>query len=215
MSPSSEYSDRNDEFTLDDFFETEGSLAVKPEEPVRRRKPAVRHKRAASSDRRGRSSAKPKSGTDASQQGLIRQLRTFSESVGYSRERSPEEKLRRSQAAAQMKNKFSFFLCIGLVLAGAMSVILMYVQVYTANNRVNDLKNQVTEMEEENYKAKASDAGTMNMTEIYVYATDTLGMQEADQSTTITVRTSSSSYTTSNLPVSEIGESKVVYHWFH
>ena len=99
--------------------------------------------------------------------------------------------------------KIGFLLSAGLVLAGALMVVMMFIQVYTKNNEINELRNQVTAAREANQLA-----------ELYVFATTTLGMQEATAATTIKIRINSQSYTTSNLPVAEVTGTKVTFHWF-
>ena len=110
--------------------------------------------------------------------------------------------------------KFGFFLCSGLVLAGALMVVMMFIQVYMKNNEVNELRSEVTAAREANLIASQVASDSMNMNELYVFATTTLGMKEADASTTIKIRINSQSYTTSNLPVAEVAGSKVTFHWF-
>ncbi|MBO6158685.1 MAG: hypothetical protein J6P72_05400 [Firmicutes bacterium] len=110
--------------------------------------------------------------------------------------------------------KFGFFLSAGLVLAGALMVVLMYIQVYMANSEVNRLRAELTEEREANQIASQVATDSMNMNDLYVFATSTLGMEEADASTTIQIRINSQSYTTSNLPVAELAGSKVTFHWF-
>lgn len=110
--------------------------------------------------------------------------------------------------------KFGFFLCAALVLGGALMVVLMYIQVYVKNNEVNRLRGEVTAAREANQIASQISSESMNMNELYVFATTTLGMVEADATTTIKIRINSQSYTTSNLPVAEVAGTKVTFHWF-
>ena len=107
--------------------------------------------------------------------------------------------------------KIGFLLSAGLVLAGALMVVMMFIQVYTKNN---ELRNQVTAAREANQLAQQISSDSMNMNELYVFATTTLGMQEATAATTIKIRINSQSYTTSNLPVAEVTGTKVTFHWF-
>ncbi len=110
--------------------------------------------------------------------------------------------------------KIGFFLSAGLVLAGALMVVMMFIQVYMKNNEVNRLRGEVTAAREANAIASQVSTDSMNMNELYVFATTTLGMTEADASTTIKIRINSQSYTTSNLPVAEVAGTKVTFHWF-
>ena len=110
--------------------------------------------------------------------------------------------------------KIGFFLSAGLVLAGALMVVMMFIQVYMKNNEVNRLRVEVTAAREANAIASQVSTDSMNMNELYVFATTTLGMTEADASTTIKIRINSQSYTTSNLPVAEVAGTKVTFHWF-
>ncbi|MBO4886786.1 MAG: hypothetical protein J5589_00540 [Firmicutes bacterium] len=110
--------------------------------------------------------------------------------------------------------KIGFLLCAGLVLAGGLMVVMMFIQVYTKNNEINELRSQVTAAREANQLAQQISSDSMNMNELYVFATTTLGMQEATAATTIKIRINSQSYTTSNLPVAEVTGTKVTFHWF-
>lgn len=110
--------------------------------------------------------------------------------------------------------KFGFFLSAGFVLAGALMVVLMFIQVYMANSEVNRLRAELTEAKEANQIANQIATDSMNMNDLYVFATTTLGMEEADAATTIQIRINSQSYTTSNLPVAELTGSKITFHWF-
>ena len=122
--------------------------------------------------------------------------------------------VRKVENMVRIKSKFSFFLCAGLVMAGCLAVVLMYVQVFSQESRIADLKAQLREAQEMNAVAKEVVAEQMNMTELYTYATGTLGMVEADHETTILVEIPNNSYTISNLPVREVSGSKVSFHWF-
>ena len=110
--------------------------------------------------------------------------------------------------------KIGFLLSAGLVLAGALMVVIMFIQVYTKNNEINELRSQVTAAREANQLAQQISTDSMNMNELYVFATTTLGMQEATAGTTIKIRINSQSYTTSNLPVADVTGTKVTFHWF-
>jgi len=69
-------------------------------------------------------------------------------------------------------------------------------------------------VEEANTIASQTASETMNMNELYEFATETLGMVEAEADTTIKIVITAQSYTTSNLPTAEIADSKVTFHWF-
>lgn len=122
--------------------------------------------------------------------------------------------LRKVENMARIKSKFNFFLCAGLVMAGCLAVVLMYVQVFSQESQIADLKVQLREAQEANAVAKEVVTEQMNMTELYSYATGTLGMVEADNKTTILIEVPDNSYTISNLPSKEISGSKVTFHWF-
>ena len=122
--------------------------------------------------------------------------------------------VRKVENMVRIKSKFNFFLCAGLVMAGCLAVVLMYVQVFSQESKIADLKAQLREAQEMNAVAKEIVAEQMNMTELYSYATGTLGMVEADNGTTILVEIPNNSYTISNLPIREVSGSKVSFHWF-
>lgn len=123
-------------------------------------------------------------------------------------------RIRKVENMARIKSKFSFILCAGLIMAGCLAVVLMYIQVFSQESQIVDLQAQLREAQEANAVSQEVVADQMNMTELYSYATGTLGMVEADGSTTIQVKVEDHSYTISSLPVKEISESKVTFHWF-
>lgn len=114
---------------------------------------------------------------------------------------------------AQLKGRFHFFLCAGLIMVGCMMVVIMYIRIFSKTNEIAELRSQLTEIESAN-KAQIATAENMNMDALYAYATDGLGMVDATAETTIWIKVVSQSYTTSNLPVQEIPDSKVTFHWF-
>lgn len=122
--------------------------------------------------------------------------------------------VRKAENMGRIKSKFNFFLCAGLVMAGCLAVVLMYVQVFSQKSQIADLKAQLREAQEANAVAQEIVAEQMNMTELYTYATGTLGMTEADNETTIVIEIPDNSYTISNLPIREVSGSKVTFHWF-
>ena len=122
--------------------------------------------------------------------------------------------VRKVENMVRIKSKFSFFLSAGLVMAGCLAVVLMYVQVFSQESKIADLKVQLREAQDANAVAREIVTEHMNMTELYTYATGTLGMVEADNKTTVLVEVPDNSYTISNLPVKEVSESKVNFHWF-
>ena len=85
---------------------------------------------------------------------------------------------------------------------------------FSQESKIADLKAQLREAQEANAVAREIVAEQMNMTELYTYATGTLGMVEADHETTILVEIPNNSYTISNLPIKEVSGSKVTFHWF-
>ncbi len=115
---------------------------------------------------------------------------------------------------AQLKGRFHFFLCAGLVMAGCMLVVIMYIRLFSKTNELSSMRSQLNEIESAN-KAQIATAENMNMDALYSYATDALGMVDATAETTIQIKVVSQSYTTSNLPVQEIPDSKVTFHWFN
>ena len=128
--------------------------------------------------------------------------------------RKSKGQVRKVENMGRIKSKFNFFLCAGLVMAGCLAVVLMYVQVFSQESQIADLKTQLREAQDANAVAKEVVAEQMNMTELYTYATGTLGMTEADNETTIVIEIPDNSYTISNLPIREVSGSKVTFHWF-
>lgn len=121
--------------------------------------------------------------------------------------------IRKVESMARIKSKFNFFLCAGLVMAGCLSVVLMYIQVFNQETQVGELQSQLAEAQAANAMAQNTTADTVTMTDLYTYATGTLGMVEADGKTTIQIQITNQSYTTSNLPIEDASESKVTFHW--
>jgi len=214
-----------------DFFENndragsyrtqvQGSMAMQPEieEPQRRENP-YRKERLKREQQRGGSSRSHRAGSERSGLERPRDERTGNEAAR--REAAPREpgrssrqrQVRRTMDMAQLKGRFHFFLCAGLIMAGCMLVVIMYIRVFSKTNEIADLRSQLTEIESAN-KAQIATAETMNMDALYTYATEGLGMVDATAETTIQIRVVSQSYTTSNLPVQEIPDSKVTFHWF-
>ncbi len=122
--------------------------------------------------------------------------------------------VRKVENMGRIISKFNFFLCAGLVMAGCLAVVLMYVQVFSQESKIADLKVQLREAQDANAVAREIVSEQMNMTELYTYATGTLGMKEADHNTTILIEVPDNSYTISNLPIREVSGSKVSFHWF-
>lgn len=125
-----------------------------------------------------------------------------------------KRQIRKAEDMARIKSKFNFFLCAGLVLAGCLSVVLMYIQVFSQETQIGQLQEQLAEAREANAIAQDTVGGQMTMTELYNYATGSLGMVEANANTIIRVKVENQSYTTSSLPVEDASESKVTFHWF-
>lgn len=123
-------------------------------------------------------------------------------------------RIRKVENMARIKSKFSFFLCAGLVMAGCLSVVLMYVQVFSRETQISELQEQLRAAQEANAIAQETVADQITMADLYSYATGTLGMVEANGNTTIQVTVSDRSYTTSSLPIQDTRESKVTFHWF-
>ena len=122
--------------------------------------------------------------------------------------------IRKVENMSRIKSKFSFFMCAGLVMAGCLAVVLMYVQVFSQKSQITDLQAQLREAQEANAVAREIVSEQMNMTELYSYATGTLGMIEANNKTTILIEVPDQSYTISSLPIQEVSGSKVTFHWF-
>ena len=53
---------------------------------------------------------------------------------------------RKVENMVRIKSKFSFFLSAGLVMAGCLAVVLMYVQVFSQESRIADLKVQLRDV---------------------------------------------------------------------
>lgn len=113
-----------------------------------------------------------------------------------------------------IRKRFGFFLSVGLVLAGSLAVVVMYIQVFNKNNELSRLRAELTAVQEANVAQSQTVQDGMNMNDLYVYATEVLGMEEADAATTIRVSVTAQSFTSSNLPTAEAEQGKVRFHWF-
>ena len=193
--------------------QVQGSMAMQPEyqEPERRENPyrKERLKREQQRGRRSREDARRSEGRREETR------RSENRRVAVSNSRSTRQKqARRTIDMAQLKGRFHFFLCAGLVMAGCMLVVIMYIRLFSKTNELSSMRAQLNEIESAN-KAQIATAENMNMDALYSYATDALGMVDATAETTIQIKVVSQSYTTSNLPVQEIPDSKVTFHWFN
>ena len=112
-------------------------------------------------------------------------------------------------------SRVRFYVYSLIILAGCFLVIVQYIQVFSINNEIADLRDDLNEIEEDNKVLLSTVMGdTMNMDALYAYATGSLGMVESTSDTIIYVTIANKSYTNSNLPVQDVPESKVTYHWF-
>ena len=193
--------------------QVQGSMAMQPEyqEPERRENPyrKERLKREQQRGRRSREDARRSEGRREE----TRRSENRREAVSNSRS-TRQKQARRTIDMAQLKGRFHFFLCAGLVMAGCMLVVIMYIRLFSKTNELSSMRSQLNEIESAN-KAQIATAENMNMDALYSYATDALGMVDATAETTIQIKVVSQSYTTSNLPVQEIPDSKVTFHWFN
>ena len=213
-----------------DFFEdsdrtgyyrtqVQGSMAMQPqiEEPARRENPYRKERLERERQRSGRShssrSGSERQNAERARSEAQRESRQRSEAQRESRQQSRQKQTGRTLDMAQLKGRFHFFLCAGLIMVGCMMVVIMYIRIFSKTNEIAELRSQLTEIESAN-KAQIATAETMNMDALYAYATDALGMVDATAETTIWIKVVSQSYTTSNLPVQEIPDSKVTFHWF-
>ena len=117
------------------------------------------------------------------------------------------------EAMARVKSKFSFFLCSAFVLAGCLSIVLAYIQVFNREAQISDLQSQLAELQSDNEISASNVAEQMTLADLYSYATGELGMVEPDGATTIQVTVANQSYTSSSLPIQNASESKVTFHW--
>lgn len=131
-----------------------------------------------------------------------------SERTGLRQERRPID-------WGQVMSRVRFYIYSLIILAGCFLVIVQYIQVFSINNEIADLREDLNEIEEDNKVLLSTVMGdTMNMDVLYAYATGSLGMVESTSETIIYVTIANKSYTNSNLPVQDVPESKVTYHWF-
>ena len=213
-----------------DFFEdsdragyyrtqVQGSMAMQPqiEEPARRENPYRKERLERERQRSGRShssrSGSERQNAERARSEAQRESRQRSEAQRESRQQSRQKQTGRTLDMAQLKGRFHFFLCAGLIMVGCMMVVIMYIRIFSKTNEIAELRSQLTEIESAN-KAQIATAENMNMDALYAYATEALGMVDATAETTIWIKVVSQSYTTSNLPVQEIPDSKVTFHWF-
>ena len=193
--------------------QVQGSMAMQPEyqEPERRENP-YRKERLKREQQRGRTSREDARRSEGRRE-ETRRSENRREAVSNSRS-TRQKQARRTIDMAQSKGRFHFFLCAGLVMAGCMLVVIMYIRLFSKTNELSSMRSQLNEIESAN-KAQIATAENMNMDALYSYATDALGMVDATAETTIQIKVVSQSYTTSNLPVQEIPDSKVTFHWFN
>ena len=193
--------------------QVQGSMAMQPEyqEPERRENP-YRKERLKREQQRGRRSREDARRSEGRREETHRS-ENRREAVSNSRN-TRQKQARRTIDMAQLKGRFHFFLCAGLVMAGCMLVVIMYIRLFSKTNELSSMRSQLNEIESAN-KAQIATAENMNMDALYSYATDALGMVDATAETTIQIKVVSQSYTTSNLPVQEIPDSKVTFHWFN
>lgn len=128
--------------------------------------------------------------------------------------RSRDRRQRDPVDPVAVKSRIYFFVCVAFLMGACMIIVLMYIRVFAATNDLAILRRQLNAIEANNQTMEAT-VETMNMDQLYEYAIDTLGMVETGEDTIIKINVSIQSYTTSNLPVQEISESKVTYHWFN
>lgn len=124
------------------------------------------------------------------------------------------QQLRKAEEMARIKSKFNFFLCAGLVLAGCLAVVLMYMKVFSQEAAVSELEAELQAAKEANAIAQETVINQMTINELYSYAIGTLGMVEADSGTTMQIEVKNQSYTTSSLPTENANTNKVTFHWF-
>ena len=112
-------------------------------------------------------------------------------------------------------NKVYFFFCAGLLVTGALLILIQYMRVFSKNTEVSDLREQLAAAEDSNAVLAAEAGGeTMNNDALYTYALGSLGMVEAGENEIIKIVVTNQSFTTSNLPTQDPTQSKVRYHWF-
>ena len=124
------------------------------------------------------------------------------------------ERFTEAHDMGQIKNKFGFFVFAVAIAGGLLYLMMMYIQVFNLNASINDLEAQLQDAQKENNVEQQQVSEQMNMSDLYAYAVGTLGMVEADSDHTIIITVDNQSYTTSNLPVADISDSKVTFHWF-
>lgn len=111
------------------------------------------------------------------------------------------------------KSKVLFLLSAAILLIGSLSVVSGYSEVYSRKAEIDDLKEDIEETKMSVGSQLTAAAASQDMNEVYSYAINELGMEEADGSDIVFITLPEKSYTLVPATPKE-QRSKVTFHWF-
>ena len=111
------------------------------------------------------------------------------------------------------RSKIFFLLSAAILLIGCLGVVSGYSDVYSRKAQIDDLKEEIEDAKKSAGTQMTMAASSQDMSEIYSYAINELGMEEADNSDIVMIRLPEKSYTYVTTKPAEQG-SRVTIHWF-
>ena len=129
------------------------------------------------------------------------------------RKREPQRRVRRVQDPQRQKSKRAFVLFSGVLLCGMLSVVVMYTQTFSRQREIRKLEAQLAQVQQQTAMLEEAAAENMSMSDLYAYATEVLGMTEAEAKNIIHVNMEAQSFTT-DYTVGAKKQTKVIFHWF-
>ena len=111
------------------------------------------------------------------------------------------------------RSKGLFLISAFILLIGALSIVASYSEVYSRKARISALKEEIEETRMSTAADVIRENPMQDMSALYTYAVDELGMQEADSTHTVFITLPQQSYT--ELPAGPQEQtSRVRFHWF-
>ncbi len=129
------------------------------------------------------------------------------------RKQETQRRVRRVVDPQRQKSKRSFVLFSGVLLCGMLSIVVMYAQTFSRQREISKLETQLAAAQQQTAMLEETAEQNMSMSELYAYATEVLGMTEAEAEDIICVDVEAHSFTT-DYTVGAKKEAKVVFHWF-
>lgn len=124
--------------------------------------------------------------------------------------------LEKPEPAVHRKRDISrvLFLCSAVIfLIGTMGIVTSYSEVYSKRAQIENLNTELEEAKEITMILSEVPDLNMTMAEVYEYAKEELGMQEATAEDTVFIQTEPHTYTQINEPAEDSKE-RVTFHWF-